>query len=258
MTESRAFHAGPLRVATWNIHNARGVDGRRDLGRIATVIQHLQADLVGLQEVGCDSPDAASDVDELARRSGYAWRAVSTYGRCQGGTRGNALLTTLVVENVTLHDLSVARREPRAALEAIVRWGDRPLRVVVTHLGLRAGERRFQVERLLSLLGTSPVAATMLLGDINEWFLWGRPLRWLHRRFGTSPSARSFPSRAPIFALDRIWAEPRGTVTALQSFCAPGLRGASDHLPVVATLRLPGSSDDGRRMQSGPLLASSG
>jgi endonuclease/exonuclease/phosphatase family metal-dependent hydrolase len=252
-------HVGPLRVATWNIHNARGADGRRDLGRIAAVIEQLGADLIGLQEVGCAGADG-SDVDELAKRNGYTWHAVPTCGRGVDGARGNALLTTLPVEAVTVHDLSVPRREPRAALETVVRWKTHRLRLVVTHLGLHAGERRFQVERLISSLGTAPVAATILLGDINEWFLWGRPLRWLHRRFGTSPSVRTFPSRAPVFALDRIWAEPRGTVVSIATFSAPGLRGASDHLPVVASLRLPDASQDLGQSpsQAGPLIASSG
>jgi len=126
-------------------------------------------------------------------------------------------------------------------------------------LGLHSGERRFQVEQLLSSIGTAPVAATILLGDINEGFLWGRPLRWLHRRFGTSPSIRTFPSRAPIFALDRMGraAGYRGLDCDLS---APGLRGASDHLPVVASLRLPDAGQDlgQSSSQAGPLIASSG
>ena len=169
-------------------------------------------------------------------------------------------MTALPVEDVRIHDLSVPRREPRAALETIVRWKNRRLRLVVTHLGLHAAERRLQVERLLSLLGTAPVAATLLMGDINEWLLWGRPLRWLHRRFGTSPSVRTFPSRAPMLALDRVWAEPSGALVSVDTFSAPGLRAASDHLPVLATLRLPAVAQGvhGSQTQTGPLLASSG
>lgn len=259
MTGGHLAHVGPLRVATWNIHDARGCDGRRDVGRIAAVIEQLRADLIGLQEVRCGGTSSC-DVDELASRNGYTWHAAPTCGRGHEGVRGNALLTALPVEDVRIHDLSVPRREPRAALETIVRWKNRRLRLVVTHLGLHAAERRFQVERLLSLLGTAPVAATILMGDINEWLLWGRPLRWMHRRFGTSPSVRTFPSRAPVLALDRVWAEPSGAVVSVGTFSAPGLRGASDHLPVLATLRLPTVTQgvQGSQTQTGPLLASSG
>jgi phospholipase D1/2 len=248
-----------LRVATWNIHNGRGIDGRRDIARIGKVIDGLDAALVGLQEVGC-GPSDGCDVGELAKQNGYAWHAVPLCGRGEVGARGNALLTTLPVESVKIHDLSVAGREPRAALEAMVGWHGRPLRVVVTHLGLRAGERRVQVERLLAALGPQPAVTTVLLGDINEWFLWGRPLRWLHKRFGESPAVRSFPSHAPLFALDRIWAEPTGTVTSVKRVCLSGLRDASDHLPVVASLRLAGMSacSEEEQEQEGAVLASSG
>jgi endonuclease/exonuclease/phosphatase family metal-dependent hydrolase len=151
---------------------------------------------------------------------------------------GNALLTALPVDDVRSHDLSIAGREPRGALEVHVRHGHARVRVVVTHLGLRAGERRRQVERLLRIIPDDDVAATVLLGDINEWWLWGRPLRWLHRRFGTSPALRTFPARAPVFALDRIWAHPAGAITEVARVATPGARRASDHLPIIATLRL--------------------
>jgi endonuclease/exonuclease/phosphatase family metal-dependent hydrolase len=108
---------------------------------------------------------------------------------------------------------------------------------VVTHLGLRAGERRRQVERLLGYLRDEDVDATILLGDINEWWLWGRPLRWLHRRFGASPSLRTFPARAPLFALDRIWVHPRRSLIQVARMATATAREASDHLPVVATVQ---------------------
>jgi endonuclease/exonuclease/phosphatase family metal-dependent hydrolase len=225
-----------LRVATWNIHDAKGWDGRRNLDRVADVIRQIDAPLVGLQEVGCGAGDDC-DVAALAKCSAYAWYALPTRGGPEGQQHGNALLTMLPVEDVTTHDLSVPHREPRGALEVCIRWGRHRLRVVVTHLGLRAGERRHQVERLLSVVGYDPLVPTILLGDINEWWLWGRPLRWLHRRFGTSPAVRTFPSRMPLLALDRLWVDPPEALTAVFSVRTPEARAASDHLPVVASFR---------------------
>ncbi len=43
------FKGSTFTVATYNIHRARGTDGRRDLERIAKVID--DCDIVGLQEV---------------------------------------------------------------------------------------------------------------------------------------------------------------------------------------------------------------
>jgi endonuclease/exonuclease/phosphatase family metal-dependent hydrolase len=226
-----------LRIATWNIHDAIGSDGRRDLARISRVIGGLRAPLVALQEVSCAGPGGACDVASLGQENGLTWSSVTT--RAGGGWQhGNALLSGLPVTGVRTHDLSLPHREPRAALEAMVEWEGRQLRVVVTHLGLRAGERRRQVERLLSVVGDEGADATILLGDINEWWLWGRPLRWLHRRFGTSPAPRTFPARVPFLSLDRVWVHPRGALTSLEVVHADQARRASDHLPVVATLRL--------------------
>lgn len=229
--------APPLRIATWNIHDAVGSDGRRDVARVAQVIGTLGAPLVALQEVACSGPDGACDVGELGRANGLVWSSVITRGAGHW-SYGNALLSALPVEDVRTHDLSFAGREPRGALEVMVRWEAWRLRVVVTHLGLLAGERRHQVQRLLSLVGDEGADATVLLGDINEWWLWGRPLRWLHRRFGPSPALRSFPARAPLFSLDRVWVHPRRALADVKVVRTPAARAASDHLPVVATLRL--------------------
>lgn len=78
----------------------------------------------------------------------------------------------------------------------------------------------------------------MLLGDINEWFLPGRPLRWLHARFGYAPALRTFPARFPILPLDRIWAHPSHTLDHIRVHRTGEAAIASDHLPVIAELDL--------------------
>lgn len=237
MLDAPSRSAG-LRIATWNIHDARGGDGRRDVERVSRVVGQLDADLVGLQEIAC-GPDELCDLAALATANGYGWRALPTRGHAERSQHGNALLSRLPVEDIRAHDLSFPGREPRGALEALLAWGPHRLRVVVTHLGLRAGERRHQVEKLLMLISDDDVAATILLGDINEWWLWGRPLRWLHRRFGATPAPRTFPARAPLFALDRIWVHPRRALTGVRAVTTAEARRASDHLPMVAEVRLP-------------------
>lgn len=227
-----------LRVATWNIHDARGCDGRRDLDRISAVIAQLGVPILALQEVRCGSGADGCDAATLAARHGYACHAITTHDS-QDAEHGNALLTSLPVERLRTHDLSVARREPRAALEVDLRWHGWLVRIVTTHLGLRAGERRQQVRRLLASVRPEGAEVTVLLGDINEWWLWGRPLRWLHRRFGHGPWARSWPARWPLLALDRVWVQPQHTLTDLHAASVAGARQASDHLPVLAALRLP-------------------
>ncbi len=45
------------------------------------------------------------------------------------------------------------------------------MRIIATHLGLLSGERRLQMRKLLALLMGSGVEPTVLLSDLNEWFL---------------------------------------------------------------------------------------
>jgi endonuclease/exonuclease/phosphatase family metal-dependent hydrolase len=110
-----------------------------------------------------------------------------------------------------------------------------PVRVIVTHLGLKPVERRFQTRKLLVLLKDTPLEERVIvLGDINEWLPLGRPLRWLNGLLGESPAERSFPSRWPLFALDRVWARPRHALLAFGVHRSPLAAKASDHLPVRA------------------------
>jgi endonuclease/exonuclease/phosphatase family metal-dependent hydrolase len=224
-----------LRIASYNVHAFVGTDGERDVARIARVIRGLTSDVIALQEVVFSRCDDAhcEPLELLAELPGY--RAISApIERHDGLAFGNAVLTRLPVLKERRICLDYADREPRSALEVLLDTGRRPLHVIATHLGLRPIERRHQVRTILSHVAGDERAVTVLLGDFNEWFLLGRPLRWLHARFGPGYAVASYPSRWPLFALDRIWAHPRG---ALRRFCAQRTgeaRVASDHLPVVA------------------------
>ena len=159
------------------------------------------------------------------------------------GDYGNALLTRYRPLAVRHIDLSVRGCEPRGAIDAqlecnAIESGTFALRVIATHLGLRPGERRWQVKRLLTALAEAPEQPTILLGDVNEWFLWGRPLRWLHAYFERTPHVSTFPSRMPFLALDRIWTSPRAHLVAVTSHRTALSRLASDHLPLLARMRL--------------------
>ena len=49
-----------------------------------------------------------------------------------------------------------------------------------------------------------------------------------------APAPRTFPSRWPLFALDRIWISPRQRLLQVQVHRTALSRVASDHLPLVA------------------------
>jgi endonuclease/exonuclease/phosphatase family metal-dependent hydrolase len=226
-----------LRLASYNIHIGVGRDGRFHPERLTAVVRELDADVIALQEVqlGAGTYDMLT---HLERATGYARLAGPTLRHPTHGHFGNAVLSRLPIVAHRCLDLSVAGREPRGALDATIDCGDGVgLRVLATHLGLLPTERRDQVRRLLREVNADTHRGpTALLGDLNEWFLWGRPLRWLHAHFGRPPALPTFPSGCPVAALDRIWVKPRQCLRGLAVHRSPLARLASDHLPVVATL----------------------
>ena len=228
-----------FRVASYNIHECVGTDGARDPARIASVLREIDADIVGLQEVDArpSETSASMQMQFLAAKLGLHAVAGPTVQRADGHY-GNALLTRRPVLDVRHVDLTVYRREPRAALDVDLDIDGTAVRVVVTHLGLLPGERRTQVRRLLDLLGESRSDILVVCGDINEWFAVGRPLRWLHARLGRTAAVATFPAAFPVFALDRIWVQPQGALATLGVHASATARMASDHLPVTADIRL--------------------
>lgn len=226
-----------LKIVSYNVHRAIGRDRKFLPQRILDVLREIDADVVALQEV--EARDSGADMLAwLAEQTGYAAIAGTTLIR-HDGHYGNGLLTRLPIRDKVICDLSWRGREPRGAIAADLDAGHgEPFRVVATHLGLRPAERRDQVQRLIKLFTDVPRERAVLLGDVNEWFLWGRPLRRLHRYFRETPSLATFPSWAPFLALDRVWTHPRSLLKRLRVHKTPLSRVASDHLPLVATLEI--------------------
>ena len=225
-----------LKIVSYNVHRAIGRDRRFAPDRILAVLKEIDADVVALQEVeACDS--GADMLAWLAERTGMQAIAGTTLIR-HDGRYGNGLLTRLPVRHKTLCDLSWRGREPRGAITADLDVHGEPLRVVATHLGLRPAERRDQVQRLIKLFTDVPQDKAVLLGDLNEWFLWGRPLRRLHRYFKQTPHVATFPSGWPFLALDRVWTHPRSLLKRIGVHRTPLARVASDHLPLIAEVEV--------------------
>jgi len=225
-----------IRLASYNVHRAIGRDRKCVPQRILEVLRELDADVLALQEV--EANDSGDDMLEwMARSMGVRAIAGTTLKR-HDGYFGNGLLTRLPVTAIERVDLSYGRREPRGAIAARLEVQGLSLRVVATHLGLRPAERREQVEKLIQLFTWREDDRAVLMGDVNEWFLWGRPLRRLHCHFDATRAVATFPSRMPLLPLDRIWAHPGSMLRSLAVHDSALARIASDHLPLVATLEM--------------------
>jgi endonuclease/exonuclease/phosphatase family metal-dependent hydrolase len=151
-----------LRLATFNIHGGMGVDGRRDLERISSVIR--DAEVVALQEVR-DDWWRKNQAARMATRHRAACLYAPTRRRWLRAHRGNALLSRYPVidwRREPLPDLSGRRFRNFTVARIDVRG--RTLSVMFTHLHTRAG-REEQLQRVLAHFRTLKPA--VLLGDLN-------------------------------------------------------------------------------------------
>jgi len=227
-----------LRLATYNIHRAFGTDRDHAPERIVAVLQEMDADIVGLQEVEWrqPSPDSETPLEFLANLRGYT-AVTGPNIRDHRGHFGNVLLSRYPVSAARRIDLSEPGVEPRAAIDADLDLPGLRLRVIVTHLGLRIGERRRQARKLSAALAAAPGHPAVLLGDFNDWLPAMPTLRSLTAICAPTPAPRSYPARRPLLALDRILLYGPGNAEVSRHL-SPLSRIASDHLPIVGRLQL--------------------
>jgi endonuclease/exonuclease/phosphatase family metal-dependent hydrolase len=243
--EATARGERPLRIATYNVHECKGIDFRRDPGRIAEVIRSLDADIVSLQEVLTGSRgEASSQLRYLAEKTGMFMAVAGPTTRKAGGLYGNALLSRFPITEVRLHDISFGAFEPRGIIDADILVGDLTVRVVATHFGLWPMERIRQSRRLLQILPENPELPLIVLGDLNGWIPGSPVLRRLRTRLGRSAAVRSFPAPFPLLPLDRIWVVPAGYRPEVDAHRSPLAGIASDHLPMVVSVSLRGNGRD--------------
>ncbi len=237
-------------VATFNIRHALGVEGRLDIRRVAETVAGLRPDLVGLQEVDVFQlrSGLVNQPEWLARHLGYHVYFGPALRRGVG-FYGNALLSRYPILAVRTETLP-ADAEPRSAIVARVGLPAGTVTVVVTHLGLAAGERRRQVAALEAILRREE-PPFLLLGDWNDAApVWSPDLglraadaggEVKGEGGGAVPGGGPAPPPAATFrwgglAGDRIyvgrgWRVLRGGVAR---------EGSSDHFPVWVELQAVG------------------
>ncbi len=227
-----------LRVVTYNVHACIGSDGDFLPKRICEVLDPLRADFIGIQELEdrdlCDEPVSeylARTLDMHAYGGVTLKRADAHYG--------NLLLSREPAATTRMHDISVPGREPRGIIEAWYNLAGSQIRVLVTHLGLKAAERRSQTQELLRVVDEGDSGIDVLAGDFNEWRPASYTVKALRKRFGALPRLRTWPARWPALRLDSVCVSPRNLPRTLHVVNTVQARRASDHLPVVCDFLLP-------------------
>jgi endonuclease/exonuclease/phosphatase family metal-dependent hydrolase len=254
-----ATATGRLRVATYNIHKGvrgMGATKRLEIHNLVLGVEALDADLVFLQEVRLHHTRDARRFDqtllgwpdqgqaEFLAPDGYN-SAYRSNAFTRHGEHGNALLSRWPLGDVGHHDVSDHRFEQRGLLYVPVTWNGVTIHAIVAHFGLVHSSRMRQAQRLGEYIAKElpPDEPVLVAGDFNDW---GERLDLPMSKAGLTralasdprtPRRPTFPSRMPVFSLDRIY---------MRGFRCEGTmvpRGAgwarmSDHLPYVAELEL--------------------
>jgi endonuclease/exonuclease/phosphatase family metal-dependent hydrolase len=241
--ESRKTHT--VRVATYNIHRGRGLDGRTRLERIAAVLATIDADIVALQEVVGASALKPGQAAELGAALGMGWVMAPTRHLRRTALFGNVVLSRFPVRHHVQHDLTWQTCEPRNVQRVDLEVGGaHVLHLYNVHLGTALLERRQQAARLAGLVHDKRVTGPkIVLGDFNEWArglatdilaerLQSVDLRHHLRR------KRTYPGFFPILHLDHIYYEGRVEVVKVTLPRDRLTLVASDHLPLVADLKI--------------------
>lgn len=245
-----------LKILSYNIHRAIGVDRRFRPERITEILDHHRADIVLLQEVDVDVPRSRHlDLGkELATILDYPYYAMGLNVKVKGGHYGNATLSRFPIRDQRNIDLTLDRRKRRGCLYTLLAvetedGGSRDLAVFNLHLGLSMQERIRQVGLVVRSLPYRAMAVgqpCLVGGDFNDWRTMVAPIFTdilgfdcaTDYRTGRCEPLLTYPSFSPAGGLDKVFC--RGAVRIVGGRrCRLGVsKVASDHLPVIVDLLL--------------------
>ncbi|MBV2355587.1 endonuclease/exonuclease/phosphatase family protein [Streptomyces sp. J2-1] len=243
LTNSRTEPDGSptVRVLTYNIRSMRD-----DTTALARIVTACAPDLVLIQE----APRFFRWRKKLARLAAETGQVILTGG---GTAAGPAILcglraTVERTEDVLLPLTPGLHR--RGLATAVVRFGAARVGVVSTHLSLNAAERRTHGELLMDRVTALGTEHVIVGGDLNE-----RPEGPVFRQLATrlqdcrttAPWGGDLtsPAHAPRQRIDAVFASKgievlgAGVPLDLPGVTGDDLRAATDHLPVLAALRIP-------------------
>jgi endonuclease/exonuclease/phosphatase family metal-dependent hydrolase len=240
MSESTAQD---VRIATYNIHRCRGMDRRVVPARIIEVLRDIDADVIALQEVIGAGPVGAGQAEEIGAALGMGWvmNSVRTLRQHQFG---NVVLSRYPILHHSSYDLSWRTCESRNCQRADLDINGRVLHVYNVHLGTAVLERRYQAGRLAAFVHDRRVTGPkIILGDFNEWMK-GLATKTLSSLFESVDIShylkrrRTYPGLFPVVHLDHIYYDGKVEVVSVEMPRTRKALIASDHLPLVANLRL--------------------
>lgn len=231
-----------LRVLSYNIHHAEGVDQKLDLQRIARVILSVKPDVVALQEVDIQvkrtgSVDQSSELARLTNMHVVFGANIEL----QGGHYGNAVLSRFPIIHHKNHLLpNFNSGEQRGVVVAGIKITNQtaPLLLLATHLDHRRDDRgRIASAKIINkLINQQPQQPALLAADLND-VRGSKTLRELETMWKHTADKHlaTFPVSEPQRQIDFILCRPDKCWKVLE-VSALDEAIASDHRAVFAQL----------------------
>jgi endonuclease/exonuclease/phosphatase family metal-dependent hydrolase len=221
-----------MRVLSWNVHGLR--DDRRVLTQL---VRDCDPDVFLVQE-------APKYLRWRARCAALARECGLLYVTGGGTTGGSALLVNMRVDVKRTAEVCLSRQwgwPARGVAAAVVAKEGAQIAVASIHLPLDPPQRLEHARRIVEILDRSDAPRALAGGDINErpghsaWqTLYDAGLRDLGP--GSGPT---FPAARPQKRIDGVLATDAVEVLDYEVLDAPGVERASDHRPVLVTVRVP-------------------
>jgi len=246
-----------LRILSYNIHRAIGLDRRFKPERIEQIIDDHQPDIVLLQEVDEGVPRSREQAmaKELAANLGYPHYAMGHNVSLRKGCYGNATLSRYPIMHERNIDLTIDNKKKRGCQHTTIQFSDQAdklfmLEIFNLHLGLSAQERQRQTSLLMhseEFTQLDPHMPCIIGGDFNDWRSQLRALivegmgMLCATDLDTEKGVRSlktYPSFSPRGGLDRIYYRGGLQLESIEKCRHQVAKVASDHLPIIANFKL--------------------
>jgi endonuclease/exonuclease/phosphatase family metal-dependent hydrolase len=228
-----------IKVMSYNINHGISRGGKLDIDAAAEVIRESGAQIVGLQEV--DSRFVRSFFKDQTRELAEKLDMYYYFGEnvsLLGAGYGNAVLSKFPILSASNLQLD-GRGEQRGVISAKIDIYGKEMNFLVTHLSLNRGTRNTQLQqirRYIELLEEEVV----LVGDFNstpeagEIMYIDRILREAARELGEEDIYTFVMNDGTPVCIDYIFVSSDVEVSDIYTTKSD----ASDHLPVVADIRI--------------------
>lgn len=227
-----------IKLVSYNIRKAVGLDWQRNPKRILDVLAALDPDVAVLQEADRRLGPRRAAISRRLIEQETDLRVVDlAVNEVSLGWHGNAVLVRRGLEVTAIDRIELPGLEPRGAVVVRISAACGELIVVGLHLGLVRKWRRKQLATIRRHLTDEEVERSVLVGDFNEWSP-DAGLEPLSGDYDVVSPGKTFHASRPSAALDKV-AFGRGV-----SLLAAGVdtsnraRRSSDHLPIWLEMRL--------------------